>query len=44
MAAAEPSHLPVGLVRAYPAEGMQARRVAKLGGNGRPLWWLAGKS
>lgn len=34
---AEPSHLPVELVRTFPAEGMKAWRVAKLKGNGPHL-------
>jgi len=33
----EPSHLPIDLVRTYPAEGMKAWRVAKLEGNGPHL-------
>jgi len=34
---AERSHLPIDLVRTYPAEGMKAWRVAKLQGNGPHL-------
>ena len=34
LALAEPSHLPIDLVRTFPAEGMKAWRVARLQGNG----------
>jgi hypothetical protein len=34
---AEPSHLPIDLVRTFSSEGMKARRVAKLQGNGPHL-------
>ena len=37
LALAEPSHLPIDLVRTYPADGMKAWRVAKLHGNGPHL-------
>jgi putative SOS response-associated peptidase YedK len=37
LAPAEPSHLPIDLVRTYPAEEMKAWRVAKLQGNGPHL-------
>jgi putative SOS response-associated peptidase YedK len=37
LAPAEPSHLPIDLVRTYPAEGMKAWREAKLQGNGPHL-------
>lgn len=37
LAPAEPSHLPIDLVRTYPAEEMKAWRVAKLQGNGSHL-------
>jgi putative SOS response-associated peptidase YedK len=37
LASAEPSHLPIDLVRTYAAEGMKAWRVAKLQGNGPHL-------
>ena len=37
LAAAEPSHLPVDLVRTWPAEEMKAWRVAKLRGDGPQL-------
>jgi putative SOS response-associated peptidase YedK len=37
LAPAEPSHLPIDLVRTYPAEDMKAWRVAKLQGNGPHL-------
>ena len=37
LALAEPSHLPIDLVRTFPAEGMKAWRVAKLHGNGPQL-------
>ena len=37
LAPAEPSHLPIDLVRTFPAEGMKAWRVAKLHGNGPHL-------
>jgi putative SOS response-associated peptidase YedK len=37
LAPAEPSHLPVDLVRTYPAEGVRAWKVAKLHGNGPHL-------
>jgi putative SOS response-associated peptidase YedK len=37
LAPSEPSHLPIDLVRTYPAEGMKAWRVAKLQGNGPHL-------
>jgi hypothetical protein len=33
LAPAVPSHLPIDLVRTFPAEGMKAWRVAKLQGN-----------
>jgi putative SOS response-associated peptidase YedK len=33
LAPSEPSHLPIDLVRTYPAEGMKAWRVAKLQGD-----------
>ena len=37
LAPAEPSHLPIDLVRTYPAEEMKDWRVAKLQGNGPHL-------
>lgn len=37
LAPAEPSHLPIDLVRTWPAEDMKAWRVAKLQGNGPHL-------
>ena len=37
LAPAEPSHLPIDLVRTYPSERMKAWRVAKLSGNGPEL-------
>ena len=37
LAPAEPSHLPIDLVRTYPSERMRAWRVAKLSGNGPEL-------
>lgn len=37
LAPSEPSHLPIDLVRTYPAEEMKAWRVAKLQGNGPHL-------
>jgi len=37
LAPTEPSHLPIDLVRTWPAEDMKAWRVAKLQGNGPDL-------
>ncbi|RXH53974.1 SOS response-associated peptidase [Granulicella sibirica] len=37
LADVEPSHLPMDLVRTYPAEGMKAWKIAKLNGNGPHL-------
>jgi putative SOS response-associated peptidase YedK len=37
LAPAEPSHLPIDLVRTYSAEGMKAWKVARLQGNGPHL-------
>jgi putative SOS response-associated peptidase YedK len=37
LAVAEPSQLPIDLVRTYPAEGMKAWKIAKLSGNGPHL-------
>ena len=37
LAPAEPSHLPIDLVRTYPAEGMKAWRVAPLKDDGPQL-------
>jgi putative SOS response-associated peptidase YedK len=37
LAPAEPSHLPIDLVRTYPAEGMKAWRVAPLKDDGQQL-------
>ena len=37
LAPAEPSHLPIDLVRTYSAEGMRAWKVARLQGNGPHL-------